>query len=135
MFVPIPLAGAVTAGAVVAAETTVATTVTSTVITTVATTIPAGGIAGWFGATTTVLAPAIVPVTQIVMVPAAYSAFAAFCAPLTLGCVALAGATYVVSKDKWKRHTSFDNPSLCGFPIQLRGPLTVKECSRPRSDG
>jgi hypothetical protein len=133
MLVPIPLAGAATAGAVVAAETTVATTVTSTVITTVATTVPAGGIAGLFGATTQVLAPAIVPITTTVMVPASYSVFAAFCAPLALGCVALAGAAYVVSKEKWKRITSFDNPSLCGFPIQLRGPLTIKECSLPRS--
>jgi hypothetical protein len=132
MLMPIPIAGVATAGAVVAAETTVATTVTSTMITTVATTVPAGGIAGLFGGTT-VLAPAIVPITQTVMIPASYSAFAAFCAPLAMGCVALAGASYLSNKEKWKRSTSFDNPSMFGFPIQLLGPLTVEECSLPRS--
>lgn len=102
MFMPIPLAGAATAGVIVAADATVATTMTSTVVTTVATTVSAGGIAGWLGATTTVLAPAIVPVTQTVMVPAAYSAFAAFCAPLAAGCVAFASASYISSKRNGK---------------------------------
>lgn len=109
LFMPIPLGGIAGAGAAIAAEATVTSTVS------------AGGLAGWFGMTTTVIAPA------------AYASFAAVCAPIALGLTGVAGAAYILNKSNWRKNTMFRNPSIYGFPIRNALPLSVQECSSPKA--
>jgi len=106
-FLPIPAAGAAAIGAAAAAEATVATTVS------------AGGIAGFFGMTTTVMAPA------------AYAGIASVCAPLAFAGTGFAGAAYLFNKRDWKRKTLFDNPLVKGFPRGWFPALTFRERSFP----
>lgn len=105
--IPLSVVGAAALGVSAAAEATVVTTVS------------AGGIAGWFGATTTILAPA------------AYAGIASICAPIAAVGTGIAGVAYLSNKNDWKRKTLFNNPIVKGFPTGRYPTITIKECSFP----
>ena len=96
-------AGATTGATMVAAESTVAVTV------------PASGIMGWFG------------FTNAVMVPASYSAIAAFCVPIAVGLTGLTGASILKTRNDWKNKTLFDNPLIVGYPLGYFPDLSFVE--------
>jgi hypothetical protein len=102
---PIPIGGAAFAACAVAAEATVVSTV------------PAAGIMGWLGATTTVVAPA------------ASAALAASIAPIAAASTVVAGLGYVWRARVWKDKTMFHDPSISGFPRGARRPLSRLERS------
>lgn len=102
---PIPIGGAAFAACAVAAEATVVSTV------------PVAGIMGWLGATTTVVAPA------------ASAALAASVAPIAAASTVVAGLGYVWRARAWKYKTTFDDPSISGFPRGARRPLSRLERS------
>ncbi|PVF93279.1 hypothetical protein CPB86DRAFT_818926 [Serendipita vermifera] len=79
---------------------------------TVTYTVPASGIAGWFGATTSVVAPA------------AYASVAAAAAPVITAATVSAGATYFWHRTQWKKQSMFNNPRYHGFPKERGPPLT-----------
>jgi len=89
-----PVAGIATAGALAAAEATVVSTA------------PAAGVLGWFGVTTTVVAPA------------AYAGLAAAIAPFTAVATVAAGAALLYQCNTWKGKTEFNDPRDSGFPSQ-----------------
>lgn len=86
---------------------------------TVAATVPASGIMGWLGATTTVVAPA------------AYAAFAASIVPVAAGATVFAMGWYRSKAREWKGKTLFNDPRLTGFPRELKGPLKPEERTAP----
>jgi hypothetical protein len=100
---PIPLGGVAFAACTVAAEATVVST------------IPAAGIMGWLGMTTTVVAPT------------ATAVLAASVAPIAAASTVIAGAGYMWRSRVWKDKTTFDNPSISGFPRGARRPLSRLE--------
>jgi hypothetical protein len=85
-----------TGGAAVAAEATVLTTAT----------VPATGLAGWFGMTT----------TTSVLVPAAYASAAAVAVPIALGASVASFASYLYVSGQWRKRTKFVDPRIHGFP-------------------
>ncbi|PVF95982.1 hypothetical protein CPB86DRAFT_553851 [Serendipita vermifera] len=108
------LSGGVAIGLAQAAEATVAYTV------------PASGIAGWFGLTTSVVAPA------------AYAPVAAAIVPVAAIATVGTGATYLWQSKSWKDKSMFNNPRYHGFPIGPLRPLMpierVREEDRANKD-
>jgi hypothetical protein len=105
------LSGWAAIGLAQAAEATVTYTVTSTV--------PASGIAGWFGATTSV--------ASSVVAPAAYAPVAAAAVPFALIATAGTGAAYLWQSNSWKSKSMFNNPKYYGFPKGQLRPLEAVE--------
>jgi hypothetical protein len=104
-------AGVAFVAASIGAQATVASTVVSTV--------PASGIMGWLGATTTA--------TSTVVVPAAYAAISATAAPIAFGGALVAGFGYKWNERTWKDKTTFNHPFFSGFPPGMRRPLSLAE--------
>jgi hypothetical protein len=71
---------------------------------TVAYTAPASGLAGWFGATTSIIAPA------------AYAHVAAAVAPIAVAATVGVGAAYAWRRSTWRKKSMFDDPMYHGFP-------------------
>jgi hypothetical protein len=105
------LSGGVAIGLAQAAEATVTYTVTSTV--------PAAGIAGWFGATTSV--------ASSVVAPAVYAPLAAAVVPFAAIATVGTGAAYLWQSNSWKSKTMFNNPKYHGFPKGQLRPLKPVE--------
>lgn len=82
---------------------------------TVTYTVPASGIAGWFGATTSVV------------VPAAYASAAAISAQAVAVATIGAGGAYWWRSSYWKKQTRFNDPRFHGFPEGELPPLTPEE--------
>lgn len=80
---------------------------------TVATTVPAAGIMGWLGATTTVFAPA------------AYAAFASSMVPITAAAALASGGAYLWKSHSWMERTMFQDPRQVGFPEGYKKPLRL----------
>jgi hypothetical protein len=96
-------AGATTGAAVIAADATVPATVA------------ANGLAGWLG------------FTNVVMVPASYASFAAFCVPIAIGITGLTGGAILKKRNEWKHKTLFDNPLVIGYPLGYFPALSAAE--------
>ncbi|PVF93273.1 hypothetical protein CPB86DRAFT_116064 [Serendipita vermifera] len=67
-------------------------------------TVPASGLAGWFGATTSAVAPA------------AYASFAAAVAPVATAATVGVGVAYLWQRNSWRKKSMFDDPLRHGFP-------------------
>lgn len=89
--------GVIARAGAVAAEATTAVTMTMTV--------PASGIAGFFGATTT----AVVPIGAV---PTAGAAVGMVAVPLGFIGAAATGSAYAVQRSEWKSKTIFKYPRL-----------------------